>query len=252
MSAGRSLLLMVALLMASPALAQAPAKAPAPTPAQAPAKAPPPTPAPAPSGPMYIIAYFETAPAMANGTARALHRFEATTRKETGNEGVAALRESRRPGRFAIVETWRDKTALDAGQKGLETLSASLQTRLIAPFDIRPCVALDVAGTAPNSEGAGRRALYVLTHVDVIPTYKDEAIGLVKGLLAAGRQDHGNLIFDAVQQGNRPNHMFLVEAWEARGAFNEYVASAPARTFREKLLPLQGALYDERLYEAIR
>jgi quinol monooxygenase YgiN len=248
MLAGRSLLLVVALLIAAPALAQAPAKAPAqPAPAS-----PPPQTAPAPSGPMYIVAYFETAPAMANGAARALHRFEAKTRQETGNEGIAALREARRPGRFAIVETWRDKTALDAGQKALEALSASLQTRLIAPFDIRPCVALDVAGTAPNSASAGRHTLYVLTHVDVIPTYKDEAIGLVKDLVAAGRKDHGNLIFDAVQQGNRPNHMFLVEIWQARGAFSEYVATEPARTFRTKLLPLQGALYDERLYEAIR
>ncbi|HTT79666.1 MAG TPA: antibiotic biosynthesis monooxygenase [Stellaceae bacterium] len=209
-------------------------------------------PAPAPSGPTYIVAYFETAPAAAAGVARALHRFEAAARKEAGNAGVIALREARRPGRFAIVETWQDKAALDAGQKGIETLSASLQSRLIAPFDIRPCVALDVAGAAPDSATAARHTLYVLTHVDVVPTYKDEAIGLVKDLVAAGRKDHGNLIFDAVQQGNRPNHMFLVEAWEARGAFNEYVATEPARTFRGKLLPLQGALYDERLYEAIR
>jgi quinol monooxygenase YgiN len=46
--------------------------------------------------------------------------------------------------------------------------------------------------------------------------------------------------------------MFLVEAWEARGAFNDHIATEAARSFREKLLPLQGALYDERLYEAIR
>jgi quinol monooxygenase YgiN len=247
-------LLMVALLMASPALAQAPAPAPAKAapPAPAPAPAATPAPAPEPSGPVYIVAYFETTPAAASGTARELHRFEATVRQAAGNEGIVALREARLPGRFAIVETWRDKAALDTGQKALETLSTSLQARLVAPFDIRPCVALDVAGTAPSSAAAERHTLYVLTHVDVVPTYKDEAIGLSKDLAAAGRKDHGNLIFDVVQQGSRPNHMFLVEAWEARGAFNDHIATEAARSFREKLLPLQGALYDERLYEAIR
>jgi quinol monooxygenase YgiN len=247
MFAGRSWLLMVALLMASPALAQAPAKAPT-----QPAPASPPQAAPAPSGPMYIVAYFETAPASASGAARALHRFEAATRNAEGNAGVLALRESRRPGRFAIVETWRDKGALEAGQKAIEALSASLETRLTAPFDIRPCVALDVAGAAPNGDAAERHTLYVLTHVDVIPTSKDQAIGLVKDLAAASRRDPGVTSFDAVQQGNRPNHMFLVEAWRDRGAFDAHVAAEATRTFRGKLLPLQGALYDERLYEAIR
>ena len=236
---GRFLFLLLGLIMASPALAQAPAT----TPAQ---------PAPEPSGPMYIVAYFETAPAAANSAARVLHRFAAATRKAEGNEGILALREARRPGRFAIVETWRDKTALDAGQKAIDGLSTSLQTRLSAPFDIRPCVALDVAAPAAGGKEAAPRGLYVLTHVDVVPTFKDQAIGLVKDLVGAGRKDPGALSFDAVQQGNRPNHMFLVEAWRDRVAFDAYLASEPARTFRDKLLPLQGALYDERLYEAIR
>jgi len=85
-----------------------------------------------------------------------------------------------------------------------------------------------------------------------VPTFKDQAIALVKDLAAAGRKDPGVVLFDAVQQGNRPNHMFLVERWQARSAFDNYMASEPTRTFRAKLLPLQGALYDERLYEAIR
>jgi quinol monooxygenase YgiN len=239
---GRFLFLLLGLTMALPALAQAPAQAPARTPAQ-PAE---------PSGPMYVVAYFETAPAAANSAARVLHRFEAQTRKAEGNEGVLALREARRPGRFAIVERWRDKAALDAGHKAMEGLSASLQTRLSAPFDIRPCVALDIAGPAAGGKEAAPRGLYVLTHVDVVPTFKDQAIALVKDLAAAGRKEPGVLLFDAVQQGNRPNHLFLVEGWRDRAAFDAYIASEPARAFRDKLLPLQGALYDERLYEAIR
>ncbi|HTV87974.1 MAG TPA: antibiotic biosynthesis monooxygenase [Stellaceae bacterium] len=245
-AAGRSLFVMMALVMAQPALAQAPANAPAqPAPATSQQE-------PAASGPQYVVAYFETAPAAADATARVLRRFAAETHRAAGNQGILALHEARRPGRFVLVETWRDQAALEAGGKALEALSASLQTRLIAPFDIRPCVALDVAGAAPGSAAPAPRSLYVLTHVDVVPSFKDQTIDLVKQLAAAARQDPGNEVFDPVQQGNRPNHMFLVEGWRDRAAFDAYVATEPARTFRGKLLPMQGALYDERLYDAIR
>jgi quinol monooxygenase YgiN len=246
---GRSAFLIMALIMASPAAAQAPsANAPAPTPAPA---SPAAQPTPAPSGPMYAVAYFETAPAAANATVRALHRFVAATRKADGNEGILALHEARRPGRFALVEAWRDKAAFDADAKALDTLSASLQTELTAPFDIRPCVPLDVAAPAGGAEAAPG-SLYVLTHVDVVPTFKDQTIALVKQLAADSRNEAGSLRFDALQQPNRPNHLFLVEGWRDRAASDAHLTAAPTRAFRSKLLPLQGALYDERLYEAIR
>jgi quinol monooxygenase YgiN len=238
----RSLLLLLGLVMATPALAQAPASGSAPAPVQ-PGTA-------APAGPMYLISYFETAPAATASTGRILHRFALDTGKADGNQGVLVLREARRPGRFALFEGWRDKAALDAaGLKGIDALRDQLASQLIAPFDTRPCVPLDVMAR----EGAGApRALYVLTHVDVIPTFKDQTIAAVKELAAASRKEQGNVWFVAVQQPNRPNHLFLIEAWSDRSAYDAHVTAEPTQAFRTKLLPMQGALYDERLYEAVR
>ena len=240
----RLLLIVGAVLAALPAWAQAPAAATGSAPAA--------TAGATGNAPVYVVTYFESAPASANSVARTLRRFAAATRKEDGNAGFIALREARRPGRFALFEAWRDKNALDAHAKAAAALRDRLQPELAAPFDSRPCVALDVAAPPAAGKAEGGRTLYVLTHVDVIPPKKDEALGLVKQLAADSRKDSGALRYDVVQQANRANHLFLVEAWRDRAAFDGYLMTDPTRQFRDKLLPLQGALYDERLYEAIR
>ena len=71
-------------------------------------------------------------------------------------------------------------------------------------------------------------------------------------LATASRKDTGAERFDALQQGNRANHMFLVEVWHDRTAHDAHVMADHTRAFRTKLSPLQGALYDERLYEVVR
>lgn len=237
----RFFFLLLGLGLATPALAQAPSSGSAPAPAQ-------PSAAAAPGGPMYIVSYFETAPAATASAARVLHRFALDTAKSDGNQGVLVLREARRPGRFALAEAWRDRAALDAGLKGIDGLRDHLASQLIAPFDTRPCQPLDIAA---SPAAAGPRAVYVVTHVDVIPTFKDQTIAAIKELAAASRKEKGNLRFDAVQQPNRLNHLFLIEAYRDRAAFDTHLTAEPTQAFRTRLLPMQGALYDERLYEAV-
>jgi len=53
-------------------------------------------------------------------------------------------------------------------------------------------------------------------------------------------------------QPNRTNHFTLVEAWRDRKAFDASVIAVHTKDFRQKLTPLEGALYDERLYQAVR
>jgi quinol monooxygenase YgiN len=208
------------------------------------------TPAPAaPAGPVYVVTYFESIPAAAGAVAGALQQFATVSRREAGNAGFVALRESGRPSRFAFVEAWRDKAAFDANDKSVAALQERLRPHLAAPFDRRPCVGLDVTG---GEDGATAGSLYVLTHVDVIPPVKDQAIALVRALVADSRKDSGTERFDAVQQGNRANHMFLVEAWRSRAALDAHAAAEHTRAYRDKLLPLQGALYDERVYTPLR
>src|SRR5258708_38551000 len=68
---------------------------------------------PAAGGPVYMVTYFEVGAAAASQTVGFLRQFAAATRKADGNTGFVALQENGRPSRFAMVEVWRDKAALD-------------------------------------------------------------------------------------------------------------------------------------------
>lgn len=197
---------------------------------------------------MFVVTYFEVGAASTNQTAGLLHGFAAATRKENGNLGFEALHEIGPAGHFAMIEAWRDQAAADAHAAAAKALSDKLQTSLASPFDTRPCAGLDIGPPpAPLTSGAG----YVLTHVDVIPTYKDQTIDLLHQLAAASRQERGVLRFDVIQQPNRANHLFLVEAWADANAHNAHVMAPATRDFRSTLQPFQGALYDERVYTPI-
>ena len=201
------------------------------------------------SGPVYVITFFEVAPAAAAKALPFLRAYAADSRKADGNAGVRALRETARPARLAIVGVWRDKAAVDAHTAALAALRDKLQPVLASPFDTRSNVGLDVAGPAI---GAAPGTVFVLTHVDVFPAGKDHTIEMLKQLAADSRKEPGNLSFDVLQQEGRLNHLPVFEAWRNAGAHEAHIMAEHTRGFRAKLVPLQGALYDERLYQAVR
>jgi quinol monooxygenase YgiN len=98
---------------------------------------------------------------------------------------------------------------------------------------------------------AVRGGLYLVSHVDVIPPQKDNAIVALKALGEANRAAGGNVRYDVVQQTNRPNHFTVVEIWRARADYEANSMSAHQREFRDKLAQMTGALYDERFYEIL-
>ena len=98
----------------------------------------------------------------------------------------------------------------------------------------------------------GPLAVSVLTHIDVFPAGKDRVADLARALAEAGRNSAGNLRFDVLRWAGHPNHFTLIEGWCHREAFEASAMAAPTREFRQKLTPLEGALYDERLYHALR
>lgn len=200
-------------------------------------------------GPVYAVTYFEVARSSADQTAALLRQYAEAGRKEPGNAGFEAFEEIGRPSRFATLEAWRDKSAEDGHAAATSAFEDKLRSRLISPFDVRPSTGLSIA--APEAQPGGS-TVYVLTHVDVVPTGKDQGQALVETLAKEARTEPGDLWFDVLQQANRPNHFTLVEAWRDRAAFDTHTDAAPTREFRSKLKPLQGALYDERLYRGLR
>ena len=148
-------------------------------------------------------------------------------------------------------EVWRDKNAAEAHGKGAAAtaLFQKLQPSLIGGFGVRTHSGLSIAASKAQ---ISPEAVYVITHVDVFPAGKDQAVELVKAQAEAARKDDGNLRYDVLQWDGHPNHFTLVEAWRDRKAFDASVAAPHTKEFRDKLTPLEGALYDERLYQAVR
>jgi quinol monooxygenase YgiN len=198
----------------------------------------------------YLATYIEVMPnAVAPGIAL-LKQYRDASVKEDGNLRAEALAEIDRPNRLVVVEAWRDKAALDGHGQGVATLKFRDKLKPIAdaPYDERINNALYVTQGKNKSQSG---AIYVLTHVDVIPAGKDECMAALKAMSADTASDAGNISYEVLQQANRGNHFTVIEAWTNREALDAHAMAAHTRAFREKLSPIAGALYDERIYKAL-
>ena len=199
---------------------------------------------------VYLATYIEFMPnAVAPGNAL-LKQYRDASLKEDGNLRAVALAEIERPNRFVVVEAWRDKAALEAHSQGTATSKFRDKLKPIAdaPYDERITNALYVT-QAKNESRSGR--LYVLTHVDVIPAGKDDCMAALKAMSVDTAADAGNISYEVLQQANRGNHFTVIEAWTDRKALDAHAMAAHTRAFRDKLGPIAGALYDERIYKAL-
>lgn len=202
------------------------------------------------TGPVYIVTYFDVAPAAAAQSAGIARQYAEASRKEDGNTGFEVFEEIGRPSRFAILEVWRDKKAAEAhnAAPSATTFRDKLRPLMISGFGARPHSGLAV--TPPKGQFPSD-AVFVLTHVDVFPAHKDQAVEYVKAQANAARNADGNLQYDVLQWDGHPNHFTLVEVWRDRKAFDANAAAPYNKEFREKVTPLEGALYDERLYQPV-
>jgi len=172
------------------------------------------------------------------------------SRKSDGNLRFDVLQRRERTNHFAIVEAWKDKNAFEARLAAASTkeFRDKLHPLLTSGYDERPHTGLAVS---PMAGGADATAIYVVTHVDVIPPKKDEAIAALQQLADPSRKDAGNLRYEVLQQISRPNHSTLVEIWKDQKSLEAHEGAAHTVKFRELLLPMSGSLYDQRLYRAL-
>ena len=203
---------------------------------------------PADVSPLYIVTYVEVRPSARDETAALLKAYRGASRATPGNLRAIVVQRPRRPGQFVVVAAWKDKAAWDAhmAAAGTKEFREKLNSLRNAPADDRFHNALSVG---PMEDAPG--AVYGVTHVDVIPPQKDNAIVALKILGDANRAAAGNVRFEILQQTNRPNHFTVFEIWRSREAFDANGMSAHQREFRDKLAGMAGALYDERLYEIL-
>jgi quinol monooxygenase YgiN len=202
------------------------------------------------SNAVYVATYVEVMPNAASPAAALLKQYRDATLKEDGNLRAEALQEIERPNRFVMVEAWRDKAAFDA--HGQSAAAAKLHDKLApiadAPSDQRINNALYVAQGKNESQSG---AIYVVTHVDVIPPGKDDCMAALKTMSTDTANDPGNISYEVLQQANRGNHFTVVEAWTNRKVLDGHAMAAHTRAFRDRITPNAGALYDERIYKAV-
>jgi quinol monooxygenase YgiN len=202
------------------------------------------------AAPIHTATYVEVTAAAAKDGAALLKQYRDAARKEDGNLRSEVAQELGRPNRFVVLGIWKDQAAFDAHGKSAATTAFRDKLKGIqhGPYDERIHNTLAVGANEPVT---AKRAIYVVSHVDVPPPRKDECIAALNPLAEASRKGDGNMRFEVVQQTNRPNHFTVVEAWKDRKAYDARGAAAAQKTFRDKLGPMLGALYDERIYRAI-
>ena len=106
-------------------------------------------------------------------------------------------------------------------------------------------------GQALAQEQGSHDMIYVVTHVDIIPPEAAAGTKLVQQYVTDTRKDKGVVRVEASAEISRGNHISIVEVWQNQKAFDEHVAAAHTRQFRQQIDPKLGSPYDERLHRSL-
>jgi len=207
--------------------------------------------APSPfTGPIYVVMYVEVMPTAVSTGATLLRTFRDAVRREDGNLRCEIVERIGQPNQFVALVAWKDQKAFDAHTARASTRETREKIAAIrnAPTDERVHAGLAVG---PLDARVPNEAVYVVTHVDVIPPRKDDGAVALRQLADDSRKNEGNLRFEVVQQISRPNHFTVVEIWSSASLLEAHSMAASTRRFRDTLAPMTGALYDERMYRAL-
>jgi quinol monooxygenase YgiN len=200
--------------------------------------------------PVYLVTYVSVMPNAVVSGATLLERYRDASRKEPGNQRLDVLHEITRPNRFAILEVWKDEAGFISHDKAASTLHFrdELEKIQIAPSDER--VSSGIYGR-PVKGGDRPGTIYVLTHVDVFPQYEVDCLALLDTMSIDSSQDVGNIGYEVLPEADHPNHFTVIEEWTTSKSRDAHLVAAHTRAFRERLLPMEGALYDARLYNEL-
>ena len=181
-----------------------------------------------------------------------LRQLKEFSSQEIGNLRYEVVQRIGQADQFVIVEAWHDALKMRTHQqsKTFVEIKDHLKDFLRSSFDERPHLALHVT-KLDRSFSANKDEIFAITHVDIVPTFKDQGITLVKDISASSEKDPGNIRFEALTQISRPNHMTIVEVWANQDAINHHASQKRKINFRVDLCPISGSLYDERFYKQI-
>ena len=204
------------------------------------------------AGSAYIVAYFEVNPKSSQIAVKLLKQLSLQSIKENGNQRFEVLQQVDRPDHFVVLEAWSSQEALTSHQNSMSinNFKENLKPHLRSTYDERPHTALEVGPVSPNQKN--KNDLYAITHVDIVPTLKEQGVTLVKNLTKVSRGDLGQTRYEALTQNSRPNHMTILEIWSSKASNDAHQISEHKKEFRTSLSTMSGSLYDERFYKLLQ
>jgi quinol monooxygenase YgiN len=199
---------------------------------------------------VYATSYIEVAPAAKADAAAALKQLAEGGRKEAGVIRFDVAERLAPSNQFVVLQAWKDQAALDAhmAAAGTKQFQDKLNPLLIAPVDTRFTTPL-TPEPAPQPFPAG--AIFGVTHVDVAPPKRDEAVTALQALTEPSRKTAGSLRFEATREKTRLNHFTLIEVWKDQAAIDAYEGAPFTKEFRNQVGAITGALHDRRWYKAL-
>src|SRR5262245_36146965 len=109
---------------------------------------------------------------------------------------------------------------------------------------------LSVGSAAADGLGPNARAnhVFVVTHLDIIPTFTNDAEPVLRDFVQDSRDAPGVLVFKMISWFPTTNHFQLIEVFDSQRSFDAFVSAPRTIQFRQDLQPFIGAPYDERVY----
>jgi quinol monooxygenase YgiN len=195
----------------------------------------------------YVVVYIELAPGSEASGEKILDRL-AQVAFTAGALRFDVDKEVQRSNFYVLIETWSNAAIYQAflSSSITQALFTQLAQVQIAPPDERDGTLIQ-AGKATIARAHGGE-IEVVTHIDIIPTFLDQAQPLIQQFVADSANDPGVKEFLLVSWDGITNHFQLIERYETKRDFDLHVSAQHSVQFRTSLQPFIGAPYDERVY----
>jgi len=205
-----------------------------------------------PAPQQYVVIYVEFKPADAKAGSRLLDDLASHGLASAGVIRFDVLQQIDRPNFFALFEIWSNAQTYAAykASSGTQAILTQLASLLGAPLDERDGNLLEGSVT-PRSGHAQARQIFVITHLDIIPTFVDQARPVLNTFVADSADDPGVQTFAMLSWTPTTNHFQLIEVFANQQAYDALVSAQHTVDFRQDLQPTIGAPYDERLYQFV-
>jgi quinol monooxygenase YgiN len=139
---------------------------------------------------VYALTTFDVSPSATQQTIALMKQYRDTARKQAGNIDVDLLQETGLSNRFAIHESWSNRSAYDANEKApqIAALRDGLKPLAGAPLDRRTYRPLSIGPTRGAGSGS---AVYMVLFLDVFPPGLIPTLAAVKDAAVAARNGEG-------------------------------------------------------------